>query len=92
MKEEEDIASYFLRVDEIVNSITGLGAIVKEKVFVKKIMRTLPTRFNPKVSVLEHRSDLNDLTMDELYRILTSYKMRTEPDNGSRKLVAFKAT
>jgi hypothetical protein len=25
MKEDEDIATYFLRVDEIVNAIIGLG-------------------------------------------------------------------
>ena len=31
MKEEEDVSTYFLRVDEIVNSITGLGALIKEK-------------------------------------------------------------
>ena len=31
MKEEEDAASYFLRVDEIVNYITWLGDAVKEK-------------------------------------------------------------
>ena len=41
-KEEEDVASYFLRVDEIVKSITGLRAIVKEKDVVQKITRTLP--------------------------------------------------
>jgi hypothetical protein len=30
MKEDEDIATYFLRVDEIVNSIKGLGEEIKE--------------------------------------------------------------
>ena len=29
MKEEEDGASYFMSVDEIVNSITGIGATIK---------------------------------------------------------------
>ena len=43
MKEEEYVASYFLRVDEIVNFITWLGAVVKENVVVQKVMRTLPT-------------------------------------------------
>ena len=30
IKQEEDIATYFLRVDEIVNFIKGLGEMVKE--------------------------------------------------------------
>jgi hypothetical protein len=34
MKEDEDIATYFLRVDEIVNSIKGLGEEIKEPVIV----------------------------------------------------------
>ena len=34
MKEEENIAAYFLRVDEIVNIIKGLGEKVDEQVIV----------------------------------------------------------
>ena len=85
MKEEEDIDSYFLRVDEIVNSIIGLGSTIKENYVVQNIMRTLPTRFNLKVSVLEDKSDLYDLTKDEIYGILKTYEMRREPNNVSRK-------
>ena len=91
MKEEEEVASFFLRVDEIGTSITWLGDIVKQMVVVQKIMRTLPTRFNPKVSVLEDISDLDDLTRGKLNGILIAYEMRTEPKNVSRKVVAFKA-
>ena len=64
MKEEEDVATYFLRVDEIVNSITGLRATIKEKSVVQNIMTTLPTKFNSKVSILEDISYLDDLTKD----------------------------
>ena len=31
MKEEENIAEYLLRVDEIVNAIRGIGGEIKEK-------------------------------------------------------------
>ena len=85
MKDEEDFSTFFLRVDEIVNSITGLRATIKDNSTVKNIMRTLPTRFNPKVSILEDKSDLDELTNDELYGILTTYEMRTKPDNVYRK-------
>jgi uncharacterized lipoprotein YehR (DUF1307 family) len=30
MNDEEDVAAYFLRVDEVVNSLKGLGEEVKE--------------------------------------------------------------
>ena len=42
--------------------------------------------------VLEDISDMDDLTKDELYGILTTYEIRTEPENVYMKEVAFKAT
>jgi hypothetical protein len=67
MKEDEDIAAYFLRVDETVNTIIGLGEEIEESVIVQKVLRSLPMRFNPKISALEERSDLNSISMDELH-------------------------
>ena len=50
MNEDEDIAAFFLRVAEFVNIMIGLGEEIKESVVVQKILRSLPSRFNPKVS------------------------------------------
>jgi hypothetical protein len=47
MKEDENIAAYFLRVGETVNAIIGLGEEIKEYVIVQKVLRSLPMRFNP---------------------------------------------
>jgi hypothetical protein len=46
--------------------------------------------FNPKISSLEERSDLNSISMDELHRIFTTYEMRTEQENPYVKEAAFK--
>jgi hypothetical protein len=62
-------------VDEIVNIIRGLGEIIDEKFIVQIVLRSLPMRFNPKISTLEDRKELDKLTMDELHEILTSYEM-----------------
>jgi hypothetical protein len=78
MKEDEDIAAFFLRVDEIVNAIIGLGEEIEESVIVQKVLRSIPMRFNPKISALEERSDLNSISMDELHGIFTTYEMRIE--------------
>jgi hypothetical protein len=45
MREDEDIAAYFLRVDEIVNAIIGLGEEIEESVIGQKVLRSLPMRF-----------------------------------------------
>jgi hypothetical protein len=55
MKEDENIATYFLQVDETVNAIIGLGEEIEEFVIVQKALRSLPMRFDPKISTLEER-------------------------------------
>jgi hypothetical protein len=92
MKEDANIAAYFLRFDEIVNAIIGLGEEIEEFVIVQKVLRSLPMRFNPKISSLEERSDLNSISMDELHGIFTAYEMRTERENPDVKEVSFKAS
>jgi hypothetical protein len=77
MKEDENIATCFLQVDEIVNTIRGLGEKIENSVIMQKILRSLPMRFDPKISSLEEIQDLATLRMDELHGILTSYEMRT---------------
>jgi hypothetical protein len=92
MKEHEYITTYFLRVDETVNAIIGLGEEIEESIIVQKILRSLPMRFNPNISALEERSDLDSRSMDELHGIFTTYEMRTEQENPDVKEVAFKAS
>ena len=59
MKEDEEIAAYFLRVNEIVNTMRGLGEKIENSVIVQKIFRSLPMRFDSKISALEEREDLD---------------------------------
>jgi hypothetical protein len=90
MKEDENIASYFLQVDETINEILGLGEEIKESTIVQKVLRYLPMRFDPKISTLEERAYLNSISMDKLHGIFTAYEMRTEHENLDIKEAAFK--
>jgi hypothetical protein len=92
MKEDENTEAYFLRVDETVNAIIGLGEEIEESVIVQKVLRSLPMRFNPKISTLEERSNLNSISMDELHGIFTAYEMRTQQENLDVKEEAFKSS
>jgi hypothetical protein len=62
-----------------------LGDEIKEPGFVKKALRSLPMRFDSKISALEERVDLATMTMDELHGIFTAYEMRIEKDNPCHK-------
>eukprot|EP00253_Pinus_taeda_P034179 PITA_34179 len=86
MKEDEDIVAYFQHVDETTNKLEGLGELVNTKTIVQMILRTLPTRLNPKVSVLEDRMNLTNLSIDELHEIITTYEMTIEEEDVTSHL------
>ena len=66
MGEEEDVATYFQRVEEIVNIMRGLGEIIGPQLVVQKILKTLNPHYNPKLSSIEDKGKLNDLKIEEL--------------------------
>jgi hypothetical protein len=58
----------------------SLGEKIEEPSLVQKILRSLPVRFNPKVSTIEELNDLKDLDFDQLLGTLTAYKIRIFKD------------
>jgi hypothetical protein len=67
-----------------------LGEEIKESFIVQNVLISLPMRFDPKISALEERSDLNSISMDKLHGIFTAYEMRTEHENPYIKEESFK--
>jgi hypothetical protein len=91
MNEDETISKYFLRVEELVNSMKGLGEKFDDSLSVQKILRSLPDKFNPKVSTIEELNDLKTLSIDQLLGTLTTYEMRINKDKSSTREASFKA-
>jgi len=63
MHSDESISSYFLRVDGIVNHMRNLGEEIKEATSVEKILRSLSSKFESKVSTIEGKQDLQTITV-----------------------------
>ena len=76
MHNEESIANLFLRLDDIVNRMRNLGETITESTLVEKVLRSLTKKFESKVSALEEKQDLQNLTVVQLHGILTAYEMR----------------
>jgi hypothetical protein len=47
-------------------------------------------RFDPNISALEERVDLDSISMDELHGIFTAYELRIEQENTDIKEESFK--
>ena len=65
-------------MEEIFNTVRGLGESIDETIVVQKILRSLPTRFNPKVSSIEEKDSLDDLKLSQLHGNLITYEMRID--------------
>jgi hypothetical protein len=92
MKEEENIVEYLHRVDEVVNSIRAAGEELSDKPIVQNILRSLPMRYDAKISTIEDRPELDKLIVDQLHGILTAYEMRTGQEKPSKGETTFKAS
>ena len=76
MHNEESIASFFLHLDDIVNRMRNLGETITDSTLVEKVLRSLTAKFDSKVSSLEEKQDLKNLTVVQLHGILTACEMR----------------
>ena len=55
MHNDESIASYFLRIDDIVNCMKNLGDEIKDVTLVEKVLRSISAKFESKVSTIEEK-------------------------------------
>ncbi|XP_057866071.2 uncharacterized protein LOC131073611 [Cryptomeria japonica] len=92
MKEEEKIANYLQRVYEIVNVIRGLGEDLTDELIIKKVLRSLITKYDTKVSTIEEAKDLKTFSMDELFGSVLAYEMRTISGENSKREVDLNST
>jgi hypothetical protein len=90
MNEDETVNKFFLRVEELVNAMKGLGEKIEDVLLVQNILRSLPDRFNPKVSAIEELNDLKTLSIDQLLGTLTAYEMRISKDKSTTREASFK--
>eukprot|EP00253_Pinus_taeda_P035872 PITA_35872 len=91
MYNDESVANYFLCIDEIVNCMNNLGEEIKEVVVVEKVLRSLSSKFESKVSAIEEKENLQKITMLQLHGILSAYEMR-KGGPSNRREATFKAS
>jgi hypothetical protein len=90
MDEDETINKYFLCIEGLFNTMKWLGEMIDDSFLIEKILRSLPDRFNSKVSAIEEISDLKMLTLDKIIGTLTSYEMRITKGKSITREASFK--
>ena len=75
MTEDESVSEYNERVLEIANDSLLLGEKISESKIVCKVLRSLPRKFDMKVTAIEEAQDLTTLKLDELFGSLFTFEM-----------------
>ncbi|CAL8097233.1 unnamed protein product [Prunus armeniaca] len=76
MDENETFSEFYAKLCVIVNACSNLGEKIPEDRVVKKILRSLPPRFSPKITAIEEIRDLNTLKVRELIGSIQTYEMK----------------
>ena len=97
MKVNETIVEKITRFTDIVNGLETLGKTYKESKKVMKILRSLPSKWDAKVTTIQEVKDLTKLPLEELIGSLMTYeinfaKKQQEGEDKKKKNIALKST
>ena len=66
MHENQTFSSFYFELSDIVNSSFNLEEPILDSKVVRKILRSLPKIFRPKVTAIKESIDINSMRVDEL--------------------------
>ncbi|XP_057418346.1 uncharacterized protein LOC130712533 [Lotus japonicus] len=92
MKEEETISEFHMCVRDMANASFALGEPMTDEKLVRKILRSLPKKFDMKVTAIDEAQDISSVKVDELIGSLQTFEMsindRSEKKNRSITFVS----
>ncbi|KAK2378545.1 putative mitochondrial protein [Trifolium repens] len=90
MKEDESVHEFYMNILDIANSFDVLGEKMSDAKLVRKILRSLPKRFDMKVTAIEEAHDINTMKVDELIGSLETFESAiNERSDKKSKSIAF---
>ncbi|MCH79532.1 gag-pol polyprotein [Trifolium medium] len=75
MKDDERIHDFHMNLMDIANSSESLGEKMSEEKLVRKILRSLPKRFDMKVTAVEEANDISEMKVDEVIGSLQTFEV-----------------
>ena len=95
MEENEFFNDFKIKLMDIVNQSHQLGDLYSDRRIKQKIMRSLPEKFESKVTALEENSTHKDMKPSEVIERLLAYESRKGPTSTplkKQKGIALKAS
>ena len=92
MKHDENMHDFHMDILEIANSSSALVEKMLEEKLVRKILRSLPKKFDMKVTAIEKSQDISNMRVDGLVGSLKTFELgisdRSEKKNKSITFVS----
>ncbi|CAJ2667397.1 unnamed protein product [Trifolium pratense] len=90
MNDDETIQDFHMTILDYDNQFDALGEKIPEEKLVRKMLRSLPKKFDMKVTAIEEAKDITDMKLDELVGSLQTYEVATnEKTDKKNKNIAF---
>lgn len=86
MKDGEFFNEFYVNLNDILNSSFNLGEQISEAKILRKVMRSQPERFRPKVITIEKSRDVNAIKIEKLVGSLQTYEL-IPPQFNQKKTV-----
>ncbi|KAK2423383.1 bromodomain-containing protein [Trifolium repens] len=86
MKDDENIESMYSRFKILVAGLQVLKRSYTTSDHVRKILRSLPSRWRPKVTAIQEAKDLDTLGLEELISSLMSHEIELSSGEPQKKL------
>ncbi|MQM09076.1 hypothetical protein Taro_041944 [Colocasia esculenta] len=78
MQPGESITQMYSRFTDITNGLAGLGKTYEMGDMVRKILRSLPASWTPKVTAIEEANDLKRMSLEKLIGSLMAHEINME--------------
>ncbi|KAG9446378.1 hypothetical protein H6P81_012506 [Aristolochia fimbriata] len=86
MRDDETILEFEGKIRDIANQSSNLGDRIPQDQLVKKVLRSLSSKFKMKRIVIEENRPLKDMTLDELIGSLKTFEMNEESSDSVREV------
>ena len=86
MFDDECFDEFYVKLNDIVNSIYNLSEICDQPKIVRKILRFLTEDFKPKVTAITESKDVDSIPVDEFVKSFQSYELDLPKTSKSKSM------
>ena len=86
IEDDETFDQFYFKLSDIVNSSFNLGEQISSSKIVQKILKSLPERFQAKITIVEKSKDIDALKVEDLVGSLQTFEANFRQPKNLKEL------